>query len=376
MEFTDFQSGQGRTYSEMRQKPAPRDTFFNLINNSQQCRPMSVATEFVDTDWDEEETILTDVEDNSPRVSVQSSGQTTLDSFGEEALTPRSSRLENYSKQIEGPVGPHLFRISSDSEDYYVHKDTMGMSPITPKPHGFGEIMVHPPLPLPHFAEITVQSPLPLDGPFQYTKEELDTSDLVSWTPEMVAQAMLDAGIEISMADRFIENDINGPILITLKSTVSATCKSGLLTPGLQPRSTDAPSREVRREARKQDEPGLKRRASSRRKRRATTNADDNIMPSESVSIIGIEQVIPKPHHCSKGENCSKWRKQQRLLEDFKRANPHVDMKASGKVMIYGDVGNPETARAINPNDDLRPFSDAAPSLVASSDILGTDEPG
>lgn len=33
---------------------------------------MSVATEFVDTDWDEEETILTDVEDNSPRVSVQS----------------------------------------------------------------------------------------------------------------------------------------------------------------------------------------------------------------------------------------------------------------------------------------------------------------
>lgn len=56
----------------MRQKPAPRDTFFNLINNSQQCRPMSVATEFVDTDWDEEETILTDVEDNSPRVSVQS----------------------------------------------------------------------------------------------------------------------------------------------------------------------------------------------------------------------------------------------------------------------------------------------------------------
>lgn len=270
----------------------------------------------------------------------------------------------------------------------------MGMSPITPKPHGFGEIMVHPPLPLPHFAEITVQSPLPLDGPFQYTKEELDTSDLVSWTPEMVAQAMLDAGIEISMADRFIENDINGPILITLKfedlrelDIPSFGMRTKIwhqiqLLRDMQERAAhsrpatpidDAPSREVRREARKQDEPGLKCRASSRRKRRATTNADDNIMPSESVSIIGIEQVIPKPHHCSKGENCSKWRKQQRLLEDFKRANPHVDMKASGKVMIYGDVGNPETARAINPNDDLRPFSDAAPSLVASSDILGTD---
>lgn len=253
------------------------------------------------------------------------------------------------------------------------------MSPITPKPRGYGEITVHP--------------PLPQVGPFRYTQDELDSSDLVSWTPEMVAQSMLDAGIEVSMADRFIENDINGPILITLKFEDLRELdipSFGIRTKvwhhiqylrNRQQKSNesrpstpidDHPSREVRREARKQDQPVVRRRASSRRQRRSPDLGGDNIMPSESVSIIGIEQVIPKPHHCSKGENCSKWRKQQRLIEDFQRANPHIDMNATGKVLIYGDAGNPETARAIDPNDDFRPFSDVAPSIVASSDILGT----
>lgn len=303
-----------------------------------------------------------------------------MDSF-DEALTPRSSRFEHSPKQIEGPNGPHLFRVSSESVDPHAFDEgyILGMSPLTPKPRGYGEITVHP--------------PLPRDGPFQYTRQELDASKLVSWTPEMVAQSMLNAGIEISMADRFIENDINGPILITLKFEDLRELdipSFGIRTKiwgeiqnlrDLQKKASvsrshtpieDAPSREARRETRKQDEPNVKRRASSRRKRRSPANGEDSIMPSESVSIIGIEQAIPKPHHCSKGENCSKWKKQQRMIEDFKRLNPHVDMNASGKVMIYGDAGNPQTARAIDPNDDLRPFSNATPSLVASSDILGT----
>lgn len=56
----------------MRQKAAPRDSFFSFRNESQHFkRPTSVATEFVDTDWDEDD-IISDVEDNSPRVSLQS----------------------------------------------------------------------------------------------------------------------------------------------------------------------------------------------------------------------------------------------------------------------------------------------------------------
>lgn len=57
----------------MRQRPAPRDTFFNLKQEPQQIRPTSVATEFVDTDWDgEEDEVISEPEDNSPRVSLQS----------------------------------------------------------------------------------------------------------------------------------------------------------------------------------------------------------------------------------------------------------------------------------------------------------------
>jgi hypothetical protein len=58
----------------MRQKPAPQNTFFNLKQEPQQHRPTSVATEFVDTDWDEEEDDgeVSEAEDNSPRVSLQS----------------------------------------------------------------------------------------------------------------------------------------------------------------------------------------------------------------------------------------------------------------------------------------------------------------
>lgn len=55
------------------------------------------------------------------------------------------------------------------------------------------------------------------NSPFQYTDEELDSSELASWTPEMVAQSMLNTGLELAVSDRFIENDITGAILMTLK---------------------------------------------------------------------------------------------------------------------------------------------------------------
>ena len=47
-----------------------RDTFFSVKSEAYD-RPTSVATEFVDTDWDEQDT-LSDAGDNSPRVSLQS----------------------------------------------------------------------------------------------------------------------------------------------------------------------------------------------------------------------------------------------------------------------------------------------------------------
>lgn len=79
-EYAYSQPGNRRTHQEMRQKPAPRDTFFSLRSEPHNARPTSVATEFVDTDWDEE--IISEVEDNSPRVSLQSvSGPSPLTTF-------------------------------------------------------------------------------------------------------------------------------------------------------------------------------------------------------------------------------------------------------------------------------------------------------
>ncbi|KAK6707503.1 hypothetical protein SNK04_008486 [Fusarium graminearum] len=233
--------------------------------------------------------------------------------------------------------------------------------------------------------------PQPRASPFQYTDAELDTAVLASWTTEMVAQAMLNAGIELSVADRFMENDISGAILITLKfedlkelsiqsfgirtkvwHQIQALRDSQPASPRPETPIEDVPSRDVVREIRRVEDNGMRRRQSSRRKNRTRTNGDD-ITPMESVSIIGIEQVIPKPHHCSKGENCSKYRKQQQLIRAFKKEYPHVDINATGTVMI-GDAGNPQTAKALDPNK-VRPVSDAEPSVVASSDVMGPGMP-
>jgi hypothetical protein len=210
----------------------------------------------------------------------------------------------------------------------------------------------------------------------------------------MVAQSMLNAGVELSVAEKFIENDINGAILITLKfedlkeldiqsfgvrtkvwNQVQVLRDSRPASPRAPTPIEDAPSREVRKEKRKEDG-GLKRRQSSRRRQRKPSH-EDIISPMESVSIVGIEQVIPKPHACSKGENCSKFKKQQRLIEAFKKENPHVDLAAAqaGIVVIAGDPGNAATAKAIDPTEILRPVSDAVPSVVASSDVMGPGIP-
>ncbi|KAF4976705.1 hypothetical protein FZEAL_6669 [Fusarium zealandicum] len=392
-------SGRGnrRTYQEMRQKPLPRDTFFSLKNDSQILqRPTSVATEFVDTDWEEEDEIISDNEDNSPRLSVQSvratpwevgSGQpsiTTISSY-DEIPTPRSSgsvevNTEYTLKPVEGPRGPHLFRNSSDYYSASEEDIILTLSPITPKaPRCIADMLSSPVLPQ--------RSSL-----FQYTDEELDTTELASWSTEMVAQSMLNAGIELSVADRFMENDISGAILITLKfedlkelniqsfgirtkvwHQIQALRDSRPTSPRAATPIEDVPSRELAKESRRSEENGPRRRLNSRRKNKTRPSGDD-ITPMESVSIIGIEQVIPKPHYCSKGENCSKWRKQQHLIRAFKKEYPHIDINGGGTVMI-GDTSNPQTAKALDPNRPMRPVSDTEPSVVASSDVMGPGMP-
>ncbi|TDZ17730.1 Protein pob1 [Colletotrichum orbiculare MAFF 240422] len=396
MEYAqEYARGDGRLHREMREKAPLRETFFGLKAEPQ--RPLSVATEFMDVEWDDD--VLSELEDNSPRISVNSSsGQpsiTTLSSY-DEVPTPRSSQdqmafpeAQLPRKPIEGPMGPHLFRASTDS---YFDDAILTLSPITPKtarPFDDFRYTKLPPPPVPRQQ----------NGPFRFAYEDLESRELVSWTPEMVAQSMLDAGIELSVAGRFVENDINGPILITLKfedlkeldipsfgmrtrvwNQIQLLRDSRPSSPRAPTPIQDEPSREVKKEAREMrsvdrraerptDDCSLKRRKSSRRRPKKASH-DDIITPMESVSIVGIEQVVPKPHHCPKGENCSRYKKQQRLIEAFRKEHPFVDLEKE-TVVITGNPGNPETARALDPKEILRPISDAVPSVVASSDVLG-----
>lgn len=294
-------------------------------------------------------------------------------------------------KPIVGPRGPHLFRSSISSMASLEYQNALSLSPIVPKVPGQDADYN-----LPIAFEMDFPTPrAPRNRPMKFTNEQLDTSTLAQWPAEMVAQWMLNAGLEPHFAETFVENDINGAILITLKfedlkelgiasfgvrttiwEEVAKMKDIRAASPDPETPIEDEPSREVKREQKRQERKDgggeLKRSMSSRRRR---NHNEDSLGPDHSVSIVGIEQVMPKPHTCSKGENCRKWRKQQRMIEAFKNDHPFVNLDGGGVIMIAGDPGNPETAKAIRPEDELvfRPVSDAGPSVVASSDIMGTE---
>lgn len=287
---------------------------------------------------------------------------------------------EHAFKQVQGPSGPHLFRTSMDA--YLADEEfVLTLSPIIPKTHRGARALPDRP------------SGLTRSGASEYTDAKLDPSVLALWTPEMVAQSMLNAGIELTVADRFVENDINGSILFTLKfedlkelsiqsfgirtrvwHQIQALRDSRPLSPRPPTPIEDIPSREARRESESKNETVMQRRPSVKQTSPCRVVADEDVIhPKDSRSIIGIEQVIPKIHHCSKGDRCKKWRRQQKSIEQLKMLHPAIDFKDGGTIMICGDAGNPETARAIDPNEMARPISDAVASVVASSDVLGTD---
>lgn len=246
---------------------------------------------------------------------------------------------------------------------------------------------------------------IPLQHQAQYHQQQqpqpqqfLDLTQVESWTPEQVAMWMYDAGFEESIVEKFEENDISGAILTTLKfedlrelnipsfgtrtrlwneihvlrdsapnTPKPTTPIEEIASPCTEFQKPTEFQRPSRNQSRSQDcaEP-QQRKASKRRPRQ-----NDIISPLESVSIVGIEQLMPKPHKCAKGENCSKWRKQQRLIHNFN--NDHPVSPDGGYIWVAGDPGNALTAGAIA--NSIRPVSDAVPSVVASSDVMGPSVP-
>ncbi|CAG8978128.1 hypothetical protein HYALB_00000802 [Hymenoscyphus albidus] len=386
-----------RSRVEMFQKSQATDSYFNMkALASQKERPVSEATEMFDTDFEDDDS---DVEENSPRLSVNSTGrrsETTLSSF-EEVRTPDSNEFRGFNldlsmpkKPVEGPRGPHLFRSSIDSslgsDDQYV----LAMSPMTPRPSSTQRAA----LDAPRVPQIPQQHRhlSSLTGAVGHLNER----EVASWTPTEVANWMADAGFDPSIVEKFEENDISGAILITLKfedlreldiqsfgqrtkvwNEIHVLRGSAPSTPKPPTpfEEVSSPCIESRRPSRQDSRNGREKLrvdfVSDDRPSRTTSRRRlpkrDVITPLESVSIVGIEQLIPKPHKCSKGGNCSKWRKQQRLIESFK--NEHPVSPEGGAIWVAGDPGNALTADAVD--QATRPISDAVPSVVASSDVLG-----
>lgn len=92
---------------------------------------------------------------------------------------------------------------------------------------------------------------------------------------------------------------------------------------------------------------------------RRAIRSDDILSPADSASIVAIEQLLPKPHKCSKGEDCPKWKKQQRKLAKIATEFP----------LEYSQiVEGKQSPSTVGP-------SVVGPSVIASSDVLGPSAP-
>ena len=202
---------------------------------------------------------------------------------------------------------------------------------------------------------------------------------LRTWTPGQVAGWMHAIGFDEAVIERFHSNDISGATLIDLhyedlkelgiksfgqrhrlwneiRSLRGSDLSSTTLTPVDDCHSPAAsyPSKECSSPKDDQARSPTEGQRHARRARRA----DDVISPAESASIVAIEQLLPKPHKCSKGENCSKWQKQQRKLARIAREFP-IELQ-----QISDSNGSPSES-------GVGPASEVVPSVVASSDLLG-----
>ncbi|KAK2805788.1 hypothetical protein FQN50_006064 [Emmonsiellopsis sp. PD_5] len=400
-----FQPRQSFGGVQMLQKSTANHMSF-LSTRSYNSRPLSEATEIFDTDYEAEYSPV----DDSPRRSVESFGTdsaTTL-STEDEAPTPNESdhgafdfQFEN-TKPVEGPSGPHLFRASLDSTFMERADNDMelyfSLSSLSPR-HESG----------PTYS--TQKSSPTSPERFSYTERTRSASvpdilphmtipNVRSWTPTQVAEWMYESGFEDAIVERFIRNDISGSVLLDLQiddlkeldinsfgkrhrlMTMIQNFRDDSMGPVAAPPTSNT---EQRASYRRVSRSTSTRRANSKdcfspdcepqtrgtSGRRGRNNGNrifadgDVISPAESISIVAIEQLLPKIHKCSKGENCARFQKQQRKLARIATDFPGQFTMVDGTI-----VPNSANKKSVT-ESVVRPKSDAAPSLVASSDVLG-----
>ncbi len=318
---------------------------------------------------------------------------TTLSSV-EEVKTPQSSGLSGFpfhidENPIKGPQGPHLFRTSEESlsrpqltPDWMVEQAPSSAVAT----HFYTGLN-----PEPEKQDTPLPSAAPTPPPPAHSESRLESGlDIPSWTPNQVVRWMRGLGFDSTVTEKFLLNDITGSILIDLQiedlkeleiasfgkrhqlmacikklrechfSSAAPSCSSQSSTPASFLRqdtqtpqtacskgstectsyATTSGASRARSGSRSSGKSGKSHQRQTSRQKRGRHGTE--VVPEESVSIVAIEQLLPKLHVCSKGENCRKWQKQQtriaRLLKDLQLEG------LGGSVLVAGDPGNATTA--------------------------------
>ncbi|KAL4885899.1 hypothetical protein BJY04DRAFT_205171 [Aspergillus karnatakaensis] len=407
---------------------------------------MSDSTEILDTDYDTDSVNATS--DSSPYRSSDSlvaESVTTLSTLSslDDIKTPDSTGLTAFhfhidESPIKGPQGPHLFRTSEESlsrpqltPDWTTEK-VPDSAIATHFYTGFHTEPERKDTPVP---DNVAPAPSPSPAPAPLSRPE-SRVDVANWSPDEVVSWMRKLGFDETVVEKFYINDISGSILLELQvedlkeleissfgkrhqvmacirqlrrgyySSSPPSCDSGMSTPdpSLRQGTPQTTAAEVNgdctspacdaprsRSGSRSSAQNRSRQDSRQSQKRGRHGAD--IVPEDSVSIVAIEQLLPKLHVCSKGENCRKWQKQQtrvaRILKDLQLEG------LGGSVLVTGDPGNAATAPTLTktPKLESKPFvpevklpvsdmkspplelktpkSDITPSLIASSDIMG-----
>lgn len=225
-----------------------------------------------------------------------------------------------------------------------------------------------------------------------------------SWSTQHVIDWMYQAGIDSNVIECFDVHDVNGNVLLDLQFEdlkeldIASFGKRHHLWNAIcllkgedgHPSPQPTPFQDISRpcttvtnrspsRGRMVDETDEQRstsppRAKSKRRGRKASKTRDIITPAESVSIVAIEQLIPKAHKCAKGDRCAKWRKQQRELQQLQDDNAigrfPVSPTKGGRIYVAGDPGNPDTAENMMPNVRLQPMQQAEPHLLRLQEPL------
>lgn len=318
----------------------------------------------------------------------------TTASSPDDAKTPESTSLAGFHFHIDdnpvaGPVGPHLFHLKDSFKRNSFPEPTFEKNePMSPscnyasnsQPEGRGS-------PVPNHVSQPVAS-------------WLGETEVENWSPQHVVVWMHQLGFDEEIIEKFFINDISGSILLELQPEdlkeldIQSFGKRHRLLGCIrqlknnettsQTSHTEVPAEMTTREvtatpqtnvaevgvsynessvtSQKSDSKTKKEHRHRRHKRR------HDVAPEDSVSIVAIEQLLPKRHTCSKGENCPKWQKQQAKLARLANGLPIESL--GGSIILTGDPGNAASAQTLVKT----PKSEVTPSLVASSDALGPNQ--